>query len=440
MRNKKQKVINWVGLFLIIVLLVGFLIFKIVRENVSYNRFPDRGLPRINIDLNNISLSDIKERPKINKYEGNDLQIYDEGKVLEYDDVEIKGRGNGTWAHNKKPYQIKFKNKVDLFEMGKSKKWILLANAVDLTCLRNNTAFVLAKMLNMKYSLEGNFVELYIGGDYEGVYYVTHAVEINKHVVDLKNQFGIIVELDNYYGALEENYKTRNGDLLVIKDLVVEGNKDDAMKDFLEQYNRFELAVKEKDYKRISELVDVESFAQYYLLSEFSVNPDAYWTSFYMYKDGIEDKIHAGPGWDFDLAFGNREWGTWIGEKFYSPTETMVRKEELQSKEFYEREGIENGYETSLLLSTIVFDLMDVPEFKEKVEEVFRERMSGRKNELIMMVNKEEKLIEKARIANNERWKKEDNNNLQEMLEWIRIRYDYFERIYGDSRIGRGSI
>ncbi|MBR2754043.1 CotH kinase family protein [Candidatus Saccharibacteria bacterium] len=432
--EKGKQIMAFLGFILVLLLFCGFLL-NISIEKALYNRFEDRGLPRINIVLNGVDIQEINGESKEIKYGDNVLDVYDKNKIVRYDDIEIKGRGNGTWTQRKKPYQIKFKDKVNLFGLGKAKKWVLLADAMDATHLRNETAFYLAEMLNMKYCFEGKFIELYVDGNYEGLYYVTHAVEIGKHTVDLKNQLGILVELDNFYGVMEENYKTNNGDLLVIKDLVAKDNKNNAIEDFLNNYNEFEIAVKEKNYRKIEEIIDVESFAQYYLLSEFSVNPDAYWTSFYMYKDGVEDTIHAGPSWDFDLAFGNREWETWMGEKFYSPTETMVRRGELLPKEYYEQENNENGYETSLLLSTIVFDLMDIPEFREVVENLYRERMSGRGTELITMIEDRTKMVEEAKEANDKRWKIKENDDLLNMLEWIRLRYAYFEQEYGNDSI-----
>ena len=43
--------------------------------------------------------------------------------------MTIKGRGNSTWdlPTTKKPYNIKFEEKVDLFGFGKAKKWSLIA-------------------------------------------------------------------------------------------------------------------------------------------------------------------------------------------------------------------------------------------------------------------------------------------------------------------------
>lgn len=439
MRRKRNAAGKWwlgvlvVGVVLIVAGLgVGFLIKKEVARAEILEKYPDRGLPRIDIELNGVSLEEINEGSKEVKYEGNGLVLYDGNEVSECGGVTVKGRGNGTWLQEKKPYQIKFDDKVDLLGMGRARKWYLLANTLDKTNLRNAVAFEIAEMLGMEYVLGGKFAELYVDGEYRGLYYVTHAVEIDKQVVDLKNPLGVLVELDNFYGWMEEHYKTMNGDTLVVKDLTDDDNEGVAMENFLKTFNELEEAVDKKDYGKVSELIDAESFAQYYLLSEFTVNPDAYWTSFYFYKDGAEDKIHAGPGWDFDMALGNRAWGNWLGERFYSPTEKMVRKQEFMTKEFYEAEGIEGGYETSLAISRLIFNLMEIPEFEKEVERVFQKKMSGRLYELEIEVNYKMREIEKAAKADSAKWNGEgDESEVELLIEWVRKRYEYFEDTYG---------
>ena len=417
------------GLFLL--LLIGVSCLVAVNQKKEYNKYEYHGLPIIEISLNGVNLDSIDRGNKNNEYNNNTLRLFEDSKIIRFDNLTIKGRGNGTWIQNKKPYRIKFKNKENLLGMGKAKKWNLLANAVDDSFLRNEIAFKLVEMLGMEYGFEGKFVELYVDESYRGLYYLTHAVEINKVVVNLKDPNGILVELNNYYGDIEEHYTSSNGEYLVVKDLVNKDNQEIAMKDFLSSFNELEGAIREKDYERIKELIDVRSFAEYFLLSEFSVNPDAYWTSFYFYKDGAKDKIHAGPGWDFDMAFGNRKWGNWLGEKFYSPTEKMIRKQEFKDKEFYETGGNLEDYEASLAISRIVFDLMDINEFENVVREVYQERLLGRKDELIWTINKKTDEILNAAIADNNKWKK---NNFREevevLVDWVKKRYDYFEEEY----------
>ena len=136
-------------------------------------KFPDRGVPRMNITLNGVSLEEINAGSKDVKYEGNWLDLYEgDEKTLEASGVRVKGRGNATWewAPDKKPYKIKFEKKVDLFGLGKAKKWNLLANYMDDSNLRNDTAFYIANMLGMEYAYSGKYVELYVDGEYRGLY------------------------------------------------------------------------------------------------------------------------------------------------------------------------------------------------------------------------------------------------------------------------------
>ena len=62
-----------------------------------------------------------------------------------YSQSQIRGRGNTTWNYPKKPYAIKLDSKEDVLGMPKHKRWVLLANYVDKTCIRNSIAFEIAR-------------------------------------------------------------------------------------------------------------------------------------------------------------------------------------------------------------------------------------------------------------------------------------------------------
>lgn len=428
-----MKRVRWFLVVVLLILIIGALgtvLWLLLRDD-SQSRFEYRGVPIINIDLRDVSVDEIDEGSKETKYYSNKVTIYDNNKTNEYLDVEIKGRGNGTWSQEKKPYRIKFDEKVGLFDMGKAKTWCLLANAVDATKLRTEMAFNVARMLEMDYAMEGKFVELYVNGEYRGLYYLTHEMGIGKSVVDLKDPFGILVELDNLYWSSEEYYETHNGDKFVVKDAVVDDNAKLAMENFLTKFNALEFAISRNDFKRIEELADVESFAKYYLLSEFVVNPDAYWTSFYFNMDGIDDKIHAGPGWDFDLAFANRRWGNWLGERFYSPTETMIRKEELMSEQEYAEKGLENWWSSGNVLSRIMFELVRLPEFQEEVKRLFNEFLLGKRDEVVNVLLTRANEIEGLVKIDEEKWEGEGFcDEVDKMADWITERYNYMESLY----------
>jgi hypothetical protein len=80
------------------------------------------GLPVLNITLNGVTLDEIKAGGKDTKYDGAGAEISDGGSASSYEDTTVKGRGNSTWVYPKKPFQLKFSKKQDLFGQGKAKK------------------------------------------------------------------------------------------------------------------------------------------------------------------------------------------------------------------------------------------------------------------------------------------------------------------------------
>lgn len=67
--------------------------------------------------------------------------INTDGSEDYYGVMNIRGRGNNTWYYPKKPYAIKLESKAEILKMPKHKRWVLLANWMDRTLLRNNIAF-----------------------------------------------------------------------------------------------------------------------------------------------------------------------------------------------------------------------------------------------------------------------------------------------------------
>ena len=379
-------------------------------------------IPRMEIGLNGVTLEEIYENGKEIKYLGNNVIFTDGDKKEEYEDVEIKGRGNATWAQIKKPLQIKFKQKVDLLGLGPRKKWILLANYMDWTNLRTDTAFYIERMVGEKYAYRGDFVELFVDDDYQGLYYLTRGIEIGKNAVDLRDPYGVLVELDNVYGQAEElYYVTGNGEHLTVKDAVSEDNIATAMEDFVANFNALEEAIKNRDYNAINELIDVESFAEYYLIEELMFNTDAYFTSQYFYKDGPNDKIHAGPAWDFDISLNNYRRGQ--DNDPAMPFTPMIEMKYLPPGEQY------------LQWSRLFARLIDIPEFKAEVDRAFNARLSGRKDELLKHIFVQAARIYGAAMRDGEKWEKDDYvMDVKMMLKWLSARFDYMEQEYGTER------
>lgn len=448
MKRKKKSRWELFGFILVtFIVFVVFVVFVVGGIYLGIKSWADNGgasqksekVAQLQFSLNGVSLEEMKNEGKEKEYFGNKLVMEDERGAMEFENVKVEGRGNTTWTLLKKPWQIKLNKKEELLEGREAKKWVLLANYVDTSFVRNDTALKLAEMIGMDFAQRGEFVELLFDGENEGLYYLIPKVEIEKGGVELRDELGVLVELDDLHG-IEENdggcYTSYRKDCLLLEDAVSKKDekiKAEAMEKFLKKYIELEIAIENNDFEKVKELANIESLAEYFLLNEFTVNPDAYVTSFYFYKDGDEDKIHAGPVWDFDFALANQRWNLSKISNYYSPTETMI----LRGDAFSETgEKIKEG------MTYLMYDLMEFPEFQEEIKRVFREKLSGRKQELLIHYDLTVGRIKAAAEQDITRWQEEEPldkdfaTEVVKLRDWIATRYDYFERIYGMERQG----
>lgn len=246
------------------------------------------------------------------------------GDVLEAD-LQIKGRGNSTWERKdwpKKPYRLKFDEKVSLLGEHKDRSWVLLANFADKSAIRNHTAFYMGKISNLEYTSSSHFVELFLNGKYNGTYELCEKIKVSNHRVAVGDD-GFLLEVDGrapeeadtryfYIYSLEcpiniKEPETQYGDenFNYIEDYLVK--VDNAMYGFFfTDPNRGWTAY-----------VDMDSFVDWYLINEIAHNTDAQmrYSCYMSLKRG--EKLKMGPIWDFDLAFGNTDYWSHGPEGFW---------------------------------------------------------------------------------------------------------------------------
>ena len=118
-----KKLIAFVLAFMCMIGLVGcsstdnptlFHYFSLKKECES-----NRDIPRVDINT-------FGKRVK-SKEEYIDCTITISGTEIDEYSAGIRGRGNSTWGLPKKPYRIKFDEKVSVFGEAKNKSWVLLA-------------------------------------------------------------------------------------------------------------------------------------------------------------------------------------------------------------------------------------------------------------------------------------------------------------------------
>ncbi|MDE6288524.1 MAG: CotH kinase family protein, partial [Muribaculaceae bacterium] len=94
--------------------------------------------------------------------------------------VNIRGRGNTSWAFDKKPYRLKFDKKISLCGLPKAKNYVLLANYTDPSLMQFALATKLGQMLGMPYTNQVVPVDITLNGIYHGSYLLTNKPGINS--------------------------------------------------------------------------------------------------------------------------------------------------------------------------------------------------------------------------------------------------------------------
>lgn len=269
------------------------------------------------IDLNHIS--GYPHNSKTESYYNAKVTIVGgNGEVANMEGVEtgIRGRGNSTWSSYKKPYRLKFTKKQQLLgtEFAKEKSWTLLANAFDKSMIRNALTYDIGKFFEMPFCPAAQFVDLYLCGEYRGTYQISDQVQIGDKRIPIDSDNGWFLEAVTETNAKEEPYFQISGNRYCIniknpEDEFLTDAKKEEIKDYCQKayydkvlfndYNdNYTPSTGYRAYWEEKDLVN------YYVATELIGNYDAF-ISCYAYKEDGSDKLHMGPLWDQDIAFGN---------------------------------------------------------------------------------------------------------------------------------------
>ena len=240
-----------------------------------------------------------------------------------YGTTSIRGRGNSTWSYPKKPYNLKLDEKAEILGMPKHKRWVLLANWMDRTLLRNRVAFQIAQSTGMAWNPNGEFVEVILNNNHIGNYYLCEQIKVDKNRVNIQElseediDGGYIMELDVNYDETYKFESATKGLPYMFKDPdEVNAAQFDYMQNYINTlevslYNDEELAT-----GKFMEYMDIDSHIDWWFVHELTDNAEPnHPKSTYMYKDK-GGKLFAGPAWDFD-------WGTFCSATGYTIKNTL---------------------------------------------------------------------------------------------------------------------
>lgn len=291
-------------------------------------------LPALYLDVKSGSMDYIHQER--NNKESGSLRLYaEEGALLlSCDMASLESRGNSTINRSKKPYNVVLTGEADLLGMGAAKRWVLLADSYDSSHLRNKTVLDIAREFGLTNSSESRWVDLYLNGEYVGLYTLCERVEVHPRRVDLTEEGSFLISVERKIRLDEKQQRyvtTRDNASLRIH----MSDLEDAR--LLAQLQTLENALLAEDGRdpetgtHWSELIDLDSWVRKYILEEAFSNTDSPSLSQYFYRDGY-GKVFSGPAWDYDLAIGNRN-----GFPGSMPNMMYTMRENVYGARWYEK-------------------------------------------------------------------------------------------------------
>lgn len=307
-------------------------------DNGSCVVFTSTNLPLVVIDTNGDIIMD---EPRITAHMG---IIHNENGINTLSDpfnnydgnIAIEIRGSSSQSFPKKNYgfetqdEFGLNNNVSLIDLPENNDWVFHGPYSDKSQIRNVLTFELGWRIG-RYAPRTKMCELFINGDYKGIYVLMESVKIDQNRVDIANLLstdiegdeltgGYLLKIDrpngDFDGGWESPYPNLGGGAL---NILFHKPEDDSLvqvqRDYIQAHiTAFEDALAGPDFADpelgYAPFIDLDSFMDLYLINELSKNIDAYRLSTFLYKekDSNGGKIFMGPWWDYNLAFGNADY------------------------------------------------------------------------------------------------------------------------------------
>ena len=300
---------------------------KIGNELITPDVILGPPLPLMKIQTGN---QNIVDEPKI----PGSLQIYQEELLIEEHLIGIEIRGSSSQMFDKKSYGFETWDEMgedlnaSLGGFPEEEDWILYGPYSDKSLVRNVLIYELSNNMG-QYASKTKFYELEINGVFQGIYVLMEKIKRDRNRVDIsKNKVeditgGYIIKIDKPTGdgdwydeniAFASQYNTTGvlvdtGNINFLYEYPKADDINEEQKKYIQDYiHLFETALISEDFESIEngyrQFIDLDSFIDFFILNEFSKNPDGFRLSTYLHKEK-GGKLKMGPIWDFNLAFGN---------------------------------------------------------------------------------------------------------------------------------------
>lgn len=254
--------------------------------------------------------------------------------------ISIEIRGASSQLFPKKSFTIETQtdsgtnNNVALLGMPRENDWVLYAPYSDKSLLRNVISYKVYEKMG-HWAPRTRYIDLYINEDYRGIYVLTEKIKQDKNRVDIAKltvedvsdtdiSGGYILQIDRVDNLLFNEFWTSPvySPIAGFPQNTFEYSDPDfdelspSQSSYIRSWiNDLDALLASNGYQDKNSgyraYLDIESFVDYLIFHEFVKDVDAYRLSTFFYKasDLNGGKLHAGPPWDYNLTFGNMDYG-----------------------------------------------------------------------------------------------------------------------------------
>lgn len=340
--------------------------------------------------------------------------------------MKVRGRGNTTLRMPKKPYRLKFDKKISLCGLKKAKNYVLIANYIDVTLMHNTCAFAIAERMGLPYTNHSIAVDVVFNGRYCGSYMLTEKIGINAGSVDIEEEKGLMLELDDHMDedfcywteGLRMPVMVKDPDLNELAEADTTLSAEARFDSIKAEFNAAERSLLSNDTELWRKHFDTESSVRYLLVQNVTGNWEFHHPrSLYLYRTAPGEKFYFGPVWDFD----------WTAE-------------------FFDFLGTKVDYNYPLLLDSPASEMYRLMSRSEAFWDAYRAEWHRFKTqiwpEVKAYLEEYADLLETSALTNGELWqpghKGQDirywkptssfRYNLEQYIAWIERRMEYIDQ------------
>lgn len=263
---------------------------------------------------------------------------YTNAKISQYNNfIAIEIRGNSSQFYPQKQYGLELRDSTTgedldapLMGMPAEEDWVLYAPYNDISLLRNVMTYHLWNQMG-HWGPRTRFCELILNNQYAGVYIMMESIKRGPDRIDIARLTredssgrdltgGYIMKIDKKNNASDLSFisKIKSTDNRDVSWLYHYPDSNDIIipqQNYIKAYiDSLEQSISSPGFadpiNGFRKFISVNSFIDYFLLTELTRNIDAYKASSFFYKekkdaDGKKGQFKAGPVWDYNFAYGN---------------------------------------------------------------------------------------------------------------------------------------